>query len=240
MLIDPALSAALDRIAQRGADVMRAYAPGAVPAFDDAATAAPGSSPALDPLSVAPPENAYFIVADASGARRYTRDGSFALRGDELVAGADGPVLGFPSATGALAPIRVNEVDAALGRVRAPHVQADGTVVYTREAIDPQSGAREAQRVVAGRLALARFPAGTRLTPAGTSSLSAPAEILPHLGRPGDGTFRAVEPMRRERSRVDLDASLTHLQDAYLAFDALQAAHRAQGSVKKTAMDLLK
>ena len=240
MLIDPALSDALDRIAQRGADGMRAYTPGAVPAFDDVATAASGSRPALDPLSVAPPENAYFIVSDPAGERRYTRDGSFALRGDRLVADGDAPVLGFTSATGGLAPIRVNEVDAALGRVRSPHLEADGTLVYARDAIDPQSGARETQRVVAGRVALARFPAATRLTPGGPSSLSAPSDVLPHLGRPGDGTFRAVEPMRRERSRVDLDASLTHLQDAYLAFDALQAAHRAQGSVKKTSMDLLK
>ncbi|MGR4064586.1 MAG: hypothetical protein ACLQPV_03985 [Vulcanimicrobiaceae bacterium] len=240
MLINPAISDALDRIAQRGADVMRAYTPGAVPAFDDVATPGPTSRAVLDPLSVAAPEDAYFVVSDASGERRYTRDGTFSVRGDVLVSGNDIPVLGFASETGVLAPLRVNEVDAALGRVREVRVEADGTLAYVRVAIDPLSGASEWQRVAVGRIALARFPAATRLTPAGPTTLSAPGAVLPHVGRPGDGTFRPVQAMRRERSRVDLDASLTHLQDAYLAFDALQSAQRAQGSLKKTTMDLLK
>ena len=46
--------------------------------------------------------------------------------------------------------------------------------------------------------------------------------------------------MRRERSRVDIDESLMRLKEAYLAFDALQAAEAAKGHLGKTAMDLLK
>lgn len=240
MFVNAAIADALDRIAQRGADAMRAFTPGSVPFNDDVATAAASSRPAFDPLSVAAPENAYFVVAGAGGERHYTRDGCFAMRGDALVADGGRPVLGFASDTAALAPLRANEVDVALGRVRAPQVEADGTVVYRRDAIDPHTGARVSQRVVVGRLALARFPAGTRLDAADPVSLTAPSGVLPHLGRPNDGTFRAVAPMRREQSRVDLDASLSHLQDAYLAFDALQAAHKADGAVKKTTMDLLK
>ena len=46
--------------------------------------------------------------------------------------------------------------------------------------------------------------------------------------------------MQRERSRVDVDESLARLKDAYLAFEALQAAEAAKGRLGKTAMDLLK
>lgn len=46
--------------------------------------------------------------------------------------------------------------------------------------------------------------------------------------------------MRRERSRINVDESLARLKDAYLAFDALQAAEAAKAHVGKTAMDLLK
>ncbi len=46
--------------------------------------------------------------------------------------------------------------------------------------------------------------------------------------------------MRRERSRVDLDASLARLKDAYVAFDALAAAETAKQRLGKTAMDVVK
>ncbi len=46
--------------------------------------------------------------------------------------------------------------------------------------------------------------------------------------------------MHRERSRVDVDESLIRLKEAYLAFDALQAAEAARAHLGKTAMDLLK
>jgi len=46
--------------------------------------------------------------------------------------------------------------------------------------------------------------------------------------------------MQRERSRVDLDQSLARLKEAYVAFEAMQAAQTARGRLGKTAMDLLK
>jgi hypothetical protein len=47
-------------------------------------------------------------------------------------------------------------------------------------------------------------------------------------------------PMRRARASIDIDASLTKLRQAYIALDALRAARSADGSLAKTAMDLLK
>jgi hypothetical protein len=46
--------------------------------------------------------------------------------------------------------------------------------------------------------------------------------------------------MHRERSRIDVNESLVRLKDAYLAFDALQAAEAAKAHVGKTTLDLLK
>jgi hypothetical protein len=46
--------------------------------------------------------------------------------------------------------------------------------------------------------------------------------------------------MHRTRSGVELDESLIRLKEAYLTFDALQAAETAKGHLGKTTMDLLK
>jgi hypothetical protein len=64
--------------------------------------------------------------------------------------------------------------------------------------------------------------------------------VQPQLGIPGDANFAALQPMHRERSRVNLDESLVRLQDAYIAFDALRAAEQAKAHLGKTTMDLVK
>ena len=237
-LSDP-LCAALDRISERAADVRRAFAPGAQPSFGDVASPEPGASSfTRDPLCAAPPGSAYFAVATARGTA-YTRDGRFALRGDRLVDERGDAVLGTRARGDALAPLRIDPVDAALGRALDPRVEADGTLSYSRVAIDPRTGARERQRVVAGRLALARFPPGTRLQGDGVV-LQPPEGVVAHTGAPADGSFAPLLPMHAARSGVDLDASLARLKDAYVAFDALQAAESAKGRTGKTAMELLK
>jgi flagellar basal body rod protein FlgG len=238
MFLNGPLSLALERIAERASDVRRAFDPGAVAGRDDVA-ASHASSPALDGLSVAIPDGAYAVVAGERG-NAYTRDGSFSIRAGRLVDVAGRPVLGTTVPGGSIAQLSIDPVDTALGRASGVRVEADGSLAYDRWGVDPRSGAREAQRVVAGRIALARFPAGSRIETLRDGTLAAAPSILPHLGAPADGTFSALQTLRRTGSGIDIDASLARLKDAYDAFDALQAAQAAKGRLGKTAMDLLK
>jgi flagellar basal body rod protein FlgG len=239
MFLSSSLSAALDSIAQRAADVRRAYTSGAVPQYDDAATPRPVSDFTLDPLAVTAPDGFYFITNDDQGRTAYTRNGSFQLRNGKLVDADGRPIFG-ERAPGQLAQIAVDSVDEALGRIHDAGIERDGSFAYRRDFVDPRSGRRESQRVVVGRIALARFPAGTRLETSDGSHLAAPAGIVAQSGLPTEQGFGPLMPMHRERSRIDIDESLVRLKDAYLAFDALQAAETARGHLGKTAMDLLK
>jgi flagellar basal body rod protein FlgG len=240
VFLNTTMSAALDRIAERADDVRRAFTSGAVPQRDDVATSAPSSGFTLDPLSVAAPEGTYFIVSDSRGHVAYTRDGAFALRDGRLVAADGASVFGIRAPSAELTDLRLDPVDAALGRVGQPHIEPNGSLVYGRNTIDPRNGARSVQRVVVGRIALARFPAGTRLNQSDPNRSSAPPGETPVVGLAGDGSFAQLATMQRERSRVNLDESLARLDDAYLAFDALAAAEAAKGHLGKTVMDLLK
>lgn len=241
MFFDASLSGALDRIAARAADVRRAYTPGAIPQYDDVATTASVSDFTLDPLAVVAPDGAYFIASDDRGRDIYTRDGLFALRNGTLVDADGRSILGArDSKAAALRALCLDPVDAALGRVHDVAIDGNGALSYRRETIDPRSGERTLQRVSVGRIALARFPAGTRLETSDGSHMVAPAGVALQTGFAGDGSFAALVPMQRERSRVDIDESLIRLKDAYLTFDALQAAQAAKGRLSKTAMDLVK
>ncbi|HLX26046.1 MAG TPA: hypothetical protein VKR05_03575 [Candidatus Cybelea sp.] len=240
MFLNPSLTGALDRIAERAADVRRAYTPGAVPKYDDVASPGIITDFTLDPLSVVAPEGCYFVSGDDEGRRTYTRDGAFAVRGGRLVNVEGLPILGSRHGSTALSELRVDPIDEALGHVRDVAMERDGTLAYRREYLDPRTGNRELQRVVAGRVALARFPAGTRLRTEDDGSCSAPENVTAHIGTPEANGFPPLEPMRRERGRIDVDRSLARLKDAYLAFDALQAAEAAKAHLGKTTMDLLK
>ncbi|HYL26332.1 MAG TPA: hypothetical protein VEW74_00790 [Candidatus Nitrosotalea sp.] len=238
--MNPSLTAALDRIAERAADVRRAYTPGAIPRYDDVATPAAASDFTLDPLAVAAPDGTYFVTVGEANRRAYTRDGAFALRDGRLVDSNGDPLLGARAGSGESGELQVEPVDAALGRIAGPAVESDGTFVYQREAIDPRSGKRTSQRVVAGRLFLARFPAGTRLQTSDGTRCAPLNDVAPQIGFAGGAAFGSIQPMRRERSRIDVDQSLIRLKEAYLAFDALAAAESAKAHLGKTAMDLLK
>ncbi len=240
MFLNSTMSAALDRIAERATDVRRAFTPGAVPRRDDVATAGPSSGFTLDPLSVAAPDGTYFIVSDSRGHLAYTRDGAFALRGGRLVAADGVPVFGIRAPGAELTELRADPVDAALNRIDQPRIEPDGSLLYQRNTIDPRSGARKTQRVIIGRIALARFPAGTRLDRSDPNRSPAPPGETPQVGFAGDVGFAPLATMQRERSRVNLNESLARLDDAYLAFDALAAAEAAKGHLGKTVMDLLK
>jgi flagellar basal body rod protein FlgG len=240
MQVNSATAQAFDTIAQRAQDVQASFTPGAQPSFDDAFIPGATSRAVPDPLSAAAPPDAYFVCTDERGRTMYTRDGALQLR-DGTITGADGrPVLGFSGAATALSELHVDAVDLALGRTRDLRIEADGSIMYDRSAMDPRSGAREVQSVIVGRVALARFPAATKLPVADQNHFLAPPGVVAHFGRPSDGSFDALAPMRREESRIDFERSLDRLHDAYVAFDALAAANKAKGSAGKTAMDLVK
>ena len=237
MHVSPMILAAIERVEQRAGDVKRAFISGATPLFDDVGRER-GSLPTLDPLSVAPPDGTYFIERDEDGSFCYTCDGSFRLQNGVLCTEDGRPVLGrLPN--GRLGELKIDSIDAVLGRAHSERIDADGTFEYAKAVVNPLNGQRENHRVVVGRVALARFAAGTRLENRG-SVASAPAGIEPHVGVPGDGNFQRVQTMRRERSTIAIDESLIRLKNAYIDFDALQAAYQAQNGSVKAAMDLVK
>jgi len=240
MFLNPSLSAALDRIAERAVDVRRAFTPGAVPKNDDVATARPPAQFSIDPLSVAIPDEAHFVVRSTDGDTAYTRDGVFHVASGALLDEENRPVLGFSAAGAPLSELRVDDVDRVLNRAHDVRIGSDGTLSYARTAIDPRTGRRETRRVTVGRIAIAKFPAATKLRTQDASTSFAPEGVVPHVGLPGEGGLPALSPMRRGGSGVDLDESLARLKAAYVAFDALTAAETAKAGLGKTAMDLLK
>lgn len=238
MSVDAAVGAAFARLDARQADAARAFVPGATAvAPGDARDAV--TSFTLDPLCVALPERAYAIVRGSGGNALYTTDGSFRLR-DRALVDAGGEAVQGVRADGSLAPIRVDAVDVATGQTASLHIESDGIVSYERATIDPRSGERARRRVVAGRIALARFPAASRMTQIDALHARGPRDIAPHVGAPGDGSFGALQPHRQTSSQVDLDEALIALKEAYLSLDALESARMAKDATLKGAMDLVK
>ena len=231
---------ALQRIADRANDVLAAYAPGAVPRFGDV-HAAPAPLPFDDPLSVAAPPGAWFVTQDERGGRTYTRAGSFHIAADGTLQTADGTrVLGTTEAGAVPAPLRLPEPDRTLGRCTDVSLEDDGRLVYTRTAIDPRTRERSLETVVAGRVTLARFPAGSNPQRLDATHFGAVAGVVPHFGSPAANGFAPLATRVRDIGNVDIDAGLQRLTEAYVAFSALQAAHRVEGASAKVVMDLLK
>lgn len=238
MVIGDAIGRAFDEIAMRERDAMGIFAPGAQPSFDDARVRAPAQF-TLDPLSAAPPDGTLFMTRAQNGTLLFSADGSFALRDGVLVDSGGCPVLGYPAAGAPLAELHADPVDVALGYTRDASIAADGIVSYERPAIDPRTGLRSGQRVAIGRIALARFPAGTRLQRVDLRHQRADG-VEPYVDVPERGGFGALATHRRAASGIAVDRALEGLQQAYLAFDAVRAAGAAQGATAKVAMDLLK
>jgi flagellar basal body rod protein FlgG len=239
-MLAPAALDALKRIADRAADVLAAYTPGAVPRYGDVNGTLP-PLPDADPLSVAAPPGSWFVTLDERGTRTYTRAGGFHIGSDGTLQTLDGArVLGTPSGAGVLAPLRVAEPDRTLGRAADVHLEDDGVLVYTRASIDPRTRERSQERTIVGRVALARFPAGGNPQRLDATHFGAVAGVVPHLGAPADGDFGALATRARDAGNVDIDMGLQRLSEAYVAFSALQAANKAEGAGSKVVMDLLK
>ncbi len=233
---------ALDRIAARAQDLRDAYRPGAVPLHGDVRTAG-SAARSTDPLSAVAPPGAWFVTRGADGQRGFGRDGGLTLADGVLRTSSGAEVLGYPGgdARGAVpVPLRIPAGERALGRGGDARIEADGTVAYTRAAIDPRSGRRSLERIALGRIALARFPAGSAPQRLDATRFAAPAGVAPHLGTPGDGTFANLATGARDAGALDVDAGLVRLNEAYLAFEALAAAHKANLGLAKTTLDLVK
>jgi len=240
-MIDASLAAALARVADRANDVLHGYQAG----FEPSADVARKTSPLLPDgraLATSAPPGTYFIV-EAEGRALYTRDGDLRFVDGTLRTAGGATVLGRPLAGGSstsLIPLRVDPVDATLRQAREPRIEPDGLVTFSQSTIDPRTGVRREERLALGRVALAAFPAGTQPVRIDANRVAAPAGVVPRVGVPGDRTFGALRIHVRELGRLDLEAGLRKLQEAYLALDALRAAHQAHGELEKGAMDLLK
>jgi hypothetical protein len=229
VLISDSTARALENVAARESELMRTL-PG-------------GNSLPADPYAAQipceAPQGAYFITRDENGRRAFLRCSGLYLNGANLTDGNGHGIFGYTSRDGALQPLHADPVDASLGLAQNARVSPDGTVTYDRSTIDPATGGRTFAHVTIGRVAVARFPAGTRLEGGDVYQVPPPG-IAPHVGVPGDGGFAHLQPVSPLERNGDLDSGLARLQEAYLALDALRAAGAAQGNVQKTVMDLLK
>jgi len=229
---------ALARIEARAEDVRHIFEGG----FEPGETRALDRSvvPLLDPLSVVAPDGTYFTSAIGEGRLAFTRDGAFTFA-DGALRGRDGAlILGFRDGTKKPVPLRADPLDVALGRISGAHIEPDGSLAYERSSVDPRSGERRLERVVVGRIALARFPAGTQPLRRDPTHVVAPPGVEATIGPAGGNGFGPLTIFARELGRLNPLAALDRLEEAYLAFDALRATRMADGGLERTALDLVK
>jgi hypothetical protein len=243
-MIDGLNARMLEEIDSRAKDLQNAYTPGFVPSRDDEAQEGPANSaPSLSALSIVAPPDTFFAVQDAQGRRAYTRSGDLGFENGMLRTPDGSAVLGQGPQSGPNdppQPLHEDPVDVALRRCTDERIDVDGTVSYARTAIDPQNGKAKPERVVVGRVLLARFPGGTPLSSADGRHVSVPSGVEPVLGLPNDGTFATLTVKRSDRGTLDIGKTAEALRESFLALSALQTAQFAHGKTEKTAMDLIK
>jgi hypothetical protein len=198
-----------------------------------------GSAPSLDPLSVVAPDGAYFVAENGSGVT-FSRDGSLTFDDGTLRARDGAQILGYGAGSKEPLPLRADPLDIALGRVGNPRIDRDGTLSYQRSSLDPRTGERRFERVSVGRIALARFPAGTQPLRRDAVHVVAPRGVTPAIGRAGESGTGSLTPFARDLGRIDMAAGLDRLQEAYLSFEALRTAGQARAGLERGAMDLVK
>ncbi|MBV8151847.1 MAG: hypothetical protein JO101_08185 [Candidatus Eremiobacteraeota bacterium] len=241
-MVNAAIATALDSLEKRAQDARSIFDPSVQPQYSDVVREA-RVEPARDPLAVVLPEGAYLLVGD-SARPRYARNVPLAVKDGALVTGDGQAVLGFsePGAGKMPQPLRVDGRDALLGRVADVRIEPDGVFGYARTLYDPQTLAARVERVVVGRLALARFPAGSQ--PAGqghgAGNLRAPQGVAPHVGAPADGTFGALATHSRPQGAIDSDLAISRLGEAYVIAHALGGAERVRSSMARHAVELVK
>jgi hypothetical protein len=239
-MIPQATADALARIASLAQDVRHSFEPGFEPQDSAVARRGLATTPSLDPLSVVAPEASYFLTGAPESGVRFSRDGGFTFEDGTLRARDGEAVYGFAAEGSEATPLRADPIDVALGRVSGARIERDGLLIYERNSVDPRGGERRVERVAVGRIALARFPAGTQPVRFDEAHVGAPAGVAPTLGRAGEGGFGALQTFARDLGRVDPLAGLERLREAYVSFEAIRAAGSARGGLEQTAMDLLK
>ncbi|MBV8600170.1 MAG: hypothetical protein JO359_01265 [Candidatus Eremiobacteraeota bacterium] len=233
-MVNASISQILAEIERRGEDLEILFSAGAQPHYDDV-LGAEAIERDQSPLSIVPPRDAYLATGDPVRPS-FTRDGALQLRDGVLVTSDGSQVLGGDPP----AALHIERADAILGRFEDARIDPDGLFSYARTAIDPQTLATTVERVDAGRVALARFPSGTRLERVDATHVRPPPGVTPAFGTPADGSFGALAVRSRAVRRIDPDAAIVRLQDAYLAARALGAAERTRNGMAKAAFDLVK
>ncbi|HEX5274445.1 MAG TPA: hypothetical protein VFW34_04150 [Candidatus Rubrimentiphilum sp.] len=229
MLISDSTARALENVAARERELLRS-----LPAEN-----ATLGDPYAAQIPCETPQGTYFITRDETGGRLFTRSSGLYLNAGNITDANGRGILGYTNPESALQPLHVDPIDASLGLAQNARVGSDGAVTYDRTVIEPATGGRTFQQLTIGRVAVARFPAGTRLN-GDDSYQTPPPGVAPHIGVPGAGGFPPLQQLSQMDKNGGLDSGLVRLQEAYLALDALRAAGVAQGSVQKTVMDLLK
>ncbi len=241
-MIDASVASMLHTLDTIGNDRAHAFDPGYEPVNRDLASRSTRTIADVDnPLAVIVPPGAYLAVQGPAGAA-YSRDGQLRFEDGELRTSAGDTVLGWaPGANLNLPPqpLRADPVDAALGRCKDVSVAADGTLSYQRTAVDARHGRVGHEKVVIGRVALARFPAGTKLERAGNDAALPADGLAPAaLAAPNTLGFGELRTHRREVASVDFVKATTRWTEAVQAYYALVEARSHDGS--KTVMDLVK
>jgi hypothetical protein len=231
---------ALARIEARAEDVRHIFESGFEPEDARSRQLSTSAMPVLDPLSVVAPDGTYFAGAAGRGRLLFTRDGAFTFADGRLLGRDGAEILGFRDDAKRPTPLCADPLDVALGRVSGAQIETDGSLTYERSVVDPRSGERRLERVVVGRLALARFPAGTQPLRRDPTHVVAPPGIEPMLGRAGDAGFGTLGTFARDRGKLNPLAGLDRLEEAYLAFDAIRASRMARNGLDRTALDLVK
>jgi flagellar basal body rod protein FlgG len=230
---------ALGRIELQSQDVLGGFEAGFEPVDGRSRLGRGASAPSFDPLSVVGPDGSYFVTENAGGVS-YSRDGSFTFDDGTLRARDGAPVLGYGDGKGPPMQLRADPLDVALRRIGNPRIDRDGTLSYERSSLDPRTAERRFERVRVGRVALARFPAGTQPVRRDALHVVAPRGVAASLARPGESDFGFVTPFARDLGRVDMVAGLERLQEAYLSYEALRSAGQARVGLERSAMDLVK
>ena len=242
-MIDGVTAQALEQLDVRTEDVRHQFDPGYVPVLDEDRDPGTRAVNSLDALHTTAPKGAFYAGIDAHGRRFYTRDGAFNLQSYHLRMADGSAVLGYPANAepgSAPQPLDIDQTDFVMNRVSDAKIGGDGTFEYTRKTVDPKTGAAKAERVVVGRLALARFPAGTRVEASEGNHVTAEASAEPTLGMPSTGDFAELLVHSDDRGGIDIQQGLAHLRDAFVAYSAIQSAKSAHGHTDKVVMDLIK
>ena len=238
-MMPQAIADALGRIEARSRDVLGGFEAGFDPIDPRSRLTHPAWAPSFDPLSVAAPDGAYFATENSKGAG-YSRDGSFTFDDGTLRARDGAQVLGYGADPKRPMQLRADPLDVALRRVGNPRIDRDGTLSYERSSLDPRTGERRFERVRVGRVALARFPAGTQPVRRDALHVGAPRGVTASIAPAGESGNGLLTPFARDLGRVDMVAGLERLQEAYLSYEALHTAGQARVGLERGAMDLVK